>query len=693
MIKPGTILNDCYEVIGEIGSGGMGEVYLALHTELEIKRSLKRLKGISNAPQKRSQILREGQLLARLKDDRIVKVIDLFDHDNQTFLVMEYVEGDTLDIWLHKNSDRRKRLTILMEAAFAIHAAHDNGIIHGDIKPGNIMVTSNDCVKVLDFGIAQDVLDTSSILHKRKRAWGTPYFMAPELFKGEEASVFSDVYAFGILLYLVLYDEVPFRQSTYDTIRNAHETQCPDPPSGASLPDSELQNLLNISLEKAKEKRLGSASKFAQYIQHYLESSRSLPLRERAKSALSAFFIPGVKEAVEFQSFFFTLVFLSSFILLFFPGKITLSLLYRGFWAMRAFFPRESLNLIRFDLISYWEKLTIIRRILFATSGILILGLCLIWDIYIIYPSLILSQRDRKRENFDGMENFETNPYRGYTGFQTTLSKTPFLIPTVTSVPTKTPPFIPVKQSVVSTPMVMPTILPLFDTPRDSTIISNSDDVEDDRNFIKPVIMDSHDVMDHSDKIAGATGSQTPNPIAISESFHEILGNALENGVNAPWEEILQNWNATRNHSAPDIAHYSILMVFLLNSALYWFNKPLWNDVVRNEILPNYQNAVFQKKFMSLSLDEKETIFFLNLFFKFNQDIIIREIENNSDLVRIFHHQGALYFFQQELMNNPDKCSKAIEMLLKKILHKIPDIRNKEGKLIKEIELLIQSRH
>lgn len=197
-----------YQILSEIGRGGMGRVYKALDRKLKRKVALKMLHPELN---KEPQILlffrREARAVAALNHSNIVNLHDAGMQKGCFYMIMEFVDGLTLDKLQSNHSDVVKRwfLWIWLEVCKGLKYAHEEGILHRDIKPTNIMVTKNRIVKILDFGLAKQMKDTS----RTQQGWGTPAFMAPELFYGERSTVTSDIYALGATFYLLACGRAP----------------------------------------------------------------------------------------------------------------------------------------------------------------------------------------------------------------------------------------------------------------------------------------------------------------------------------------------------------------------------------------------------------------------------------------------------------------------------------------------------
>jgi serine/threonine protein kinase len=199
-----------YSIIRKIGSGGMGEVYLAQDTELDRKVALKFLPDrLLNDDQAKARFRREAQATARLNHPNIVTIHEVSEHRGNPFFAMEFIAGETLDRKIKKAALSPEETTaIVIQVARALQAAHDQGIIHRDIKPGNICICHDGRVKVLDFGLAR-IVDSDSLTHSHL-VLGTIGYNSPEQIKGEPVDGRTDIWSLGILICRMLTQKSPF---------------------------------------------------------------------------------------------------------------------------------------------------------------------------------------------------------------------------------------------------------------------------------------------------------------------------------------------------------------------------------------------------------------------------------------------------------------------------------------------------
>ena len=212
MLTKGQKINDRYEIIKTIGEGGMANVYLANDTILDRKVAIKVLRGdLSNDEKFIRRFQREALSVSNLSHPNIVEVYDVGEEDRQYYIVMEYIEGKTLKQLLKK----RETLTlpevidIMLQLTDGLAHAHESYIIHRDIKPQNIMILDNGLVKITDFGIAMALNATQ--LTQTNSVMGSVHYLPPEQANGKSATVKSDIYSLGILMYELITGSVPFK--------------------------------------------------------------------------------------------------------------------------------------------------------------------------------------------------------------------------------------------------------------------------------------------------------------------------------------------------------------------------------------------------------------------------------------------------------------------------------------------------
>ncbi|MHC4692961.1 MAG: protein kinase domain-containing protein, partial [Planctomycetota bacterium] len=252
-----------FRIESELGRGGMGVVYLAHDTKLDRQVAIKNLPpGMITNPEVRSRLSREARILASLNHPNIATIYEeLEEGENASYLILEYVPGDTLSERIVPGGLKlEETLSVALQIAEAVAAAHEKGIIHRDLKPGNIKITPEGKVKVLDFGIARTVssepISQQSTVTEFGKIIGTPTYMSPEQVRGQEVDRRSDIWSFGCVLYEMLTGRIPFEGETdSDTLASILERE----PEWQALPKTtptNIQILLRRCLEKDRHRRL-----------------------------------------------------------------------------------------------------------------------------------------------------------------------------------------------------------------------------------------------------------------------------------------------------------------------------------------------------------------------------------------------------------------------------------------------------
>jgi eukaryotic-like serine/threonine-protein kinase len=286
-----------YEVLGELGAGGMGEVYRAWDTRLEREVALKVLPAeVAEDPERLARFDREARLLAALDHPRIVRVHAVEETAGGRVIVMELVAGESLDRQIPPGGLPLQRfLPLALAVTDAVAAAHARGITHRDLKPGNVIVRPDGDVKVLDFGLAHRPTAISGtrghelpteVLTREGTLVGTAPYMSPEQVRGQPADPRSDVFALGATFYELLTGRRPFRGEDLMSLASAILRDAPPPPSSAraDLPLA-LDAILARCLEKDPAARFASARELHDAL---TEIARELtPVAEPAPAASS----------------------------------------------------------------------------------------------------------------------------------------------------------------------------------------------------------------------------------------------------------------------------------------------------------------------------------------------------------------------------------------------------------------------
>jgi len=206
-----------------IGRGGMGSVYLGEHLFLKRRVAIKILsRDLSSDPEELARFEKEAIAAARLDHPNIVTIHDVDEENGRLFIVMEYVEGEDLDLHLRRRGALpvRRAAQIALEVARALEHAHAAGVVHRDIKPGNILLGKQGKIKITDFGLAQDVGQREK--NEDGSVLGTPFYVSPEQAQGLPADGRSDIYSLGVTLYQMLMGRRPFEGRSPDSVIRKH---------------------------------------------------------------------------------------------------------------------------------------------------------------------------------------------------------------------------------------------------------------------------------------------------------------------------------------------------------------------------------------------------------------------------------------------------------------------------------------
>jgi eukaryotic-like serine/threonine-protein kinase len=261
-----TRLLDRYRIVAQLGSGGMGVVYRARDEKLERDVAIKMLQpGVLADQEARERFRREARMLARLNHSQIAAVYDVIEHNGSDYIVMELVAGDSLAAKLRAGPlPAREATSIAVQVAEALEEAHEQGVMHRDLKPGNVMITARGQVKVLDFGLARLLAplaaDPTLSLSDAHGVMGTPRYMSPEQALGKKLDARTDLWSLGVLFYETLTALPPFQGKSSLAILHAI-TEQPFPPLREIQPALPplADSIVTRALQKDPEQRYASA--------------------------------------------------------------------------------------------------------------------------------------------------------------------------------------------------------------------------------------------------------------------------------------------------------------------------------------------------------------------------------------------------------------------------------------------------
>ena len=242
-----------YQLERELGQGGMGTVYLAKDSGLNRYVALKILRSdLGDDPSFSRKFLEEVEVTASLAHPNIIRVFTLGEQEGRLYLVMEHLDEPSLENRMDKQTkvSEREVLEIGIGIASALQFAHEEtGLIHRDIKPGNILFGRGNIPKLADFGLAAGA---RSALGQQDEIWGTPYYVSPERLLREQEDIRSDIYSLGATLYHALAGRPPFEAETAEEVAKRHISDRP-PPLRSLCPNAQEQTVFTIDKCLAKK--------------------------------------------------------------------------------------------------------------------------------------------------------------------------------------------------------------------------------------------------------------------------------------------------------------------------------------------------------------------------------------------------------------------------------------------------------
>lgn len=270
-----------YQLLEEVGRGGMGIVYRAIQSGLGRVVAVKVLRSIENHPKVRQRFQQEAETVASLQHPNIVQVIEISLEAGKEFLSMEHLGGGSLETRIeNENWTNHQKASLVQTLAQAVHYAHQRGIIHRDLKPANILFTADLTPKIVDFGLAKRLQDemgttqTGSVL-------GTPCYMSPEQAGGAEIPIgpATDIYSLGVILYQMLTKKLPFEGKTaLETLRWITERDCLPPSKIDPKVPRDLETICLKCLAKVPSDRYFTAQELADDLARFLDH---LPIKAR----------------------------------------------------------------------------------------------------------------------------------------------------------------------------------------------------------------------------------------------------------------------------------------------------------------------------------------------------------------------------------------------------------------------------
>jgi serine/threonine protein kinase len=263
-----------YRIISLIGEGGMGSVYLGKHETLDRNVAIKvLLPEFARNPEIRERFINEAKTLSKLNHQNIVTLYDFTEQGNNLFLIMEYVEGNGIDVVVNNITGPiplQRCIDIFTKILSGFEYAHSQGIVHRDIKPSNIILKTDDTPKILDFGIAK-IIQGDSKLTKTGTRMGSVLYMSPEQVLGKEIDYRSDIYSLGVTLFEMLTGKVPYDTTTnseYEIQNKIVNEQLPPVLSIIPHITPEIDNIISVATAKNSSDRYQTCKQFNHALQN-----------------------------------------------------------------------------------------------------------------------------------------------------------------------------------------------------------------------------------------------------------------------------------------------------------------------------------------------------------------------------------------------------------------------------------------
>lgn len=280
-----------YKILGKLGAGAMAVVYKAIQLSLNRTVAIKVLpRRFTENPEYVARFYKEGQAAGKLNHPNIVQAVDVGEAGGYHYFVMEYVKGKTIydDLSAGKIFSEHDAADIAIQVAKALAHAHSVGLVHRDVKPKNIMITDDGLVKLADMGLARETTDVELAKSEQGRAYGTPYYIAPEQIRGEmDIDGRADIYGLGATLYHMVTGRVPFMADDPSDVMRKHLRAELVPPDHINTRLSAgISEVIEVMMAKDKDKRYSDCEELLEDLEAV--SAGEAPLRARRRFDVSA---------------------------------------------------------------------------------------------------------------------------------------------------------------------------------------------------------------------------------------------------------------------------------------------------------------------------------------------------------------------------------------------------------------------
>lgn len=293
-----------YKILGKLGSGAMAIVYLAQQLSLDRKVAIKVLpKRFTENPEYVARFYKEGQAAAKLNHNNIVQAFDVGESGGYHYFVMEYVEGKTLyeDLSAGKIFAETEAIDVIIQVAHALAHAHARGLIHRDVKPKNIMINQSCIVKLADMGLARLTADIETAQTEEGKAYGTPYYIAPEQIRGEiDIDGRADIYGLGATFYHLVTGKVPFMADNPADVMRKHLKEQLTPPDHINTAlTGGVSEVIETMMAKNKNNRYDNVEELLQDLEAVRNGQSPLQAHKRIDVSMLEQLEDGVDVEIE----------------------------------------------------------------------------------------------------------------------------------------------------------------------------------------------------------------------------------------------------------------------------------------------------------------------------------------------------------------------------------------------------------
>jgi serine/threonine-protein kinase len=295
-----------YDIVAELGRGGMGVVYKGHESSLNRYVAIKVLAdSLAHDEAVKERFLREARSMAALNDPHIIQIYFIGEDEGQTYFVMEFVEGESLGSMLKREGKLsvEQSAKVIHQTAMGLSTAHDRGVVHRDIKPGNLMINSRGAVKIADFGIALSNHDLSKKLTTTGEFVGTPGYLSPEVCLGKPVDQRSDIFSLGIVMFEMLAGRMPFTdESPLGLMLEVVKAEIPDVREINAEVDPEIARILDKMIAKDPAERYQSCHELVDDLGSHPLVAKGGPITLKPKISTAAATMIGQKTPVSAQT-------------------------------------------------------------------------------------------------------------------------------------------------------------------------------------------------------------------------------------------------------------------------------------------------------------------------------------------------------------------------------------------------------